>query len=176
MFSTEQLQQYALWSGYATLAFAGLTLLSWILKWGFRFRLVGVTGFMGVLTGGLLGLSLGLFVRPVIPGAIHYSRVYDSGATLVVIAVPPTVTAAETEATLQQAAIDLYSPGRLATGDNKMMIRARTVVHPKPGVSQLVYVGQVRRSLGVRDDDQAEVTVFSDVLAQLARDGGGKAT
>ncbi len=169
MISTAQFQLFTLWSGYATLALAALTLLAWLLKWGFRFRLVGITGFMGVLTGGLFGLSLGLFVRPNIPGAVRYVRAFDTGATLVVIAVPPTITESEVDATLRQAAIDLYSPGRLATGDNKMTIRARAVLHPEPGVSQLVYVGQIRRSLANREDNEATVEIFKDQLAQLPK-------
>ncbi len=169
MISTEQFQLFALWSGCATIALGILTGLAWVLKWGIRFRLVGVTGFTGVLTGGLFGLSLGLFIRPEIPGAVHYTRAFDTGATLVVIAVPPTVTESEVEATLRQAAIDMYSPGRLATGDNKMLIRARTVLHPKPGVSQLAYLGQIRRSLGEREDPNAAIELFKDQLAQLPK-------
>ena len=169
MISAEQFQLLALWSAYATLALGILTGLGWLFKWGFRFRLVGITGFMGVLTGGLLGLSLGLFIRPAIPGAVHYTRAFDTGATVVVIAVPPTVTESEVEATLRQAAIDMYSPGRLATGDSKMLIRARTVLHPAPGVSKLAYLGQIRRSLGERDDPDAQVEIFKDQLAQLPK-------
>jgi hypothetical protein len=169
MISAEQFQLFALWSGYATIALGLLTGLAWILKWGIRFRLVGITGFMGVLTGGLVGLGLGLFIRPEIPGAVHYTRAFDTGATLVVIAVPPTVTESEVAATLRQAAIDMYSPGRLATGDNKMLIRARTVLHPEPGVSKLTYLGQIRRSLAEREDPEAVVEIFKDQLAQLPR-------
>lgn len=169
MISSEQFQLFALWSGYATIALALLTGLGWFLNWGIRFRLVGITGFMGVLTGGLLGLGLGLFIRPEIPGAVRYTRAFDTGATLVVIAVPASVTADEVTATLQQAAIDLYSPGRLATGDNKMLIRARAVLHPEPGISKLVYVGQIRRSLSLREDPDAAVEIFADQLAQLPK-------
>jgi Protein of function (DUF2518) len=169
MISSEQFQLLALWSGCATIALLLITVLGWLLKWGIRFRLVGITGFMGVLTGGLFGLGLGLFIRPVIPGALHYTRAFDTGATVVVIAVPPTSTATEVEATLQQAAIDLYSPGRLAAGDTKMLIRARAVLHPQPGVSKLVYVGQIRRSLALRDDPDAVVEIFQDQLAQLPK-------
>lgn len=169
MFSTAQLQTFAIWSGYFTLFCAALTVLGWLFKWGIRFRLVGVTGFMGVLTGGIFALSLGLNPRAEIPGAVRYSRVYDTGAAQVVIAVPPDISADGLEATLRQAAADIYSSGRMAQGRPTMTIRARTIVHPRPGVSHVVYLGEVQRSLAVRNDEQMTITVFSDKLAQLPK-------
>lgn len=167
MFSTEQLQTYALWSGYLTLFCAALSLLAWLLKWGIRFRLVGATGFMGVLTGGLFALSLGLYSRPIIPDAVRFSRVFDTGGTNVVVAVAPTLNETQLRATLEQAALDLYSPGRLSQGTDKMTIRVRTVVHPEPGISKLVYLGQVKRSLLSRTDAQPEFEIYADQLAKL---------
>ena len=69
MLSPSDFLQYTQWSGIATVAFAVLTLLAFILKWGLRFRLVGTTGFMLVLTAGLFSLSLAPLSRTVIPGA-----------------------------------------------------------------------------------------------------------
>ena len=58
MLSTTELFIATKWFGIATIGFFLLTTLGFILNWGFRFRLVGVTGFMGVLTAGLFGLRL----------------------------------------------------------------------------------------------------------------------
>lgn len=173
--STEQLLTFARWSGYFTLFCAVLTGLGWILKWGIRFRLVGVTGFMGVLTGGLFALSLGLYSRPDIPGAVRYWRVFDTGSTQVVITVPNTITESELDATLRQAASKLFSPGRMSQGEEFITIRARTVLHPEPGVTQPLYLGQVKRSLLNREDNTPIVEIFADKLAQLPKvesDGG----
>jgi hypothetical protein len=173
--STEQLLTFARWSGYFTLFCAALTGLGWILKWGIRFRLVGVTGFMGVLTGGLFALSLGLYSRPDIPGAVRYWRVFDTGSTQVVITVPNTITESELDATLRQAASKLFSPGRMSQGEEFITIRARTVLHPEPGVTQPLYLGQVKRSLLNREDNTPIVEIFADKLAQLPKvesDGG----
>lgn len=173
--STEQLLTFARWSGYFTLFCAALTGLGWILKWGIRFRLVGVTGFMGVLTGGLFALSLGLYSRPDIPGAVRYWRVFDTGSTQVVITVPNTITESELDATLRQAASKLFSPGRMSQGEAFITIRARTVLHPEPGVTQPLYLGQVKRSLLNREDNTPIVEIFADKLAQLPKvesDGG----
>lgn len=167
MFSTEQLLIYAHWSGYLTIAFAVIAIVGWLLKWGIRFRLVGITGFMTVLTGGIFALSLGLYIRPTVPDAVRFACVFDRGGTNVVIAVPPTVTETQLQATLKQAALDLYSPGRLAQGTDKLTIRARTVLHPEPGVSKLVYLGQAQRSLLSRQDNEIAIEIDPVQLAEL---------
>jgi hypothetical protein len=158
------------WSGIATIAFLLLAGLGFLFKWGIRFRLVGITGFMAVLTGGLFALSLVPLTRTEIPGAIRYARVYDNGSTQTVIAVPPTVTESELEATLRQAAGDLFSPGRFSRGEDKLTIRARTIVHPEPGVSKPLYIGKVRRSLAVRDDEEMELKIYSEKLPKLPKE------
>lgn len=167
MLTTADFLTYTRWAGIATLAFAALTILSFVVKWGIRFRLVGVTGFMAVLTGGLFALALVPFTRTVIPGAVKFSTIYDTGATQAVIAVPSTITVTELDATLRQAANDLFSPGRLGRGQEKLTIRVRTILHPEPGVSEPVYLGQIRRSLTVREDDEMTIELFPDSLAKL---------
>ncbi len=169
MLSTAQLIQAAQWSGVATIALGVVAGLAFFFKWGIRFRLVGATGFMGVLTGGIFALSLGFYNRPVIPDAVHYSRVFDTGAAQVVIALPPTVTQTQIEATLKQASIDLFSRGRLSQGTDQMKIRARTILHPKPSVSQPLYLGEISRSLSQREDEHATIKLYFDQLAQLPK-------
>lgn len=164
---TSNLLTYAQWLGYFTLFCVAVTIVAWLFKWGIRFRLVGVTSFMTVLSVSTLALGLGLYSRPTIPGAVKFSRVFDTGATQVVVTVASDITPTELEATLRQAAADVYSPGRGSQGTNKMLIRARTVLHPQPGVSKLVYLGQVERSLATREDDAMALQVFSDQFQQL---------
>ncbi|MBW4418362.1 MAG: Ycf51 family protein [Myxacorys californica WJT36-NPBG1] len=169
MFETDQLFTSAQWSGIATIAFLVFTILAFLFKWGFRFRLVGATGFMAVLTGGIFALALALYTRPSIPNAVRYSRVFDTGAAQVVIIVPPTVTETQLEATMHQASLDLFSPGRLSQGSDRMTIRVRTITHPKPGVSQPLYLGEVQRSLSAREDESATFDIYRDRLAQLSQ-------
>jgi len=152
---------------YATLAFGALSLLGFIFKWGFRFRLVGTTGFMIVLTCGAFGLSIVPFIQTTIPGSIPYQVTFDNGAAQAVIAVPPTVTETELDATLRQAATNLFSLGRSGNLNEKMLVRARTFLHPEPGVSVPLYLGEVKRSLALRKDDQMEVTLYPERFAQL---------
>ncbi|MGC1307890.1 MAG: Ycf51 family protein [Phormidesmis sp.] len=143
MLTPEQFLQATGWFAIGTLVFGLVTALAFIFKWGLRFRLVGATGFMGVLTVGMFGLSFQPLTRTVIPGAVPFKTVFDSGAAQVVITVPNTITPTELEATLQQAASDLLKPSRIGgMGQAKPVIRARAIVH-EPGISKLVYVGQV---------------------------------
>ena len=64
---------YAKWLGIATIASLVVAIISFIAGWGFRFRLVGVTSFMGVLTAGVFALRLGLFPHTEIPGALFFN-------------------------------------------------------------------------------------------------------
>jgi Protein of function (DUF2518) len=166
MFSTAALQNYALWLAIAGGGLIVFTLLAWIQQWGFRFRLVGVTSFTFVVALSLFALSVSFTPRAVVPGAVHYSRIFDRQAGEAVIAIAPTVTADQVEATLRQAAIDLFSPGRNSP-DAMLTIRARTVLHPEPGLSMPLYLGQVRRSLRLREDPAVQVELYPGNLALL---------
>ncbi|WP_254173058.1 Ycf51 family protein [Planktothrix pseudagardhii] len=165
--STTDWLELSKWVGIATLAFAGITALAFIFKWGIRFRLVGITAFTGVLTVGVFGLSLGLFYHVEIPGALPYTRVFDDGGRQIVIAVPPNITETQLNATLRQAAANLYSPGRGGQFQEALLIRARTLVHPNAEVSQPLYLGQVKRSVIERENDNLEIQIFTKNLARL---------
>ena len=165
------------WLGFATLALAGITLLAFFLQWRFRFQLVGVTGFFAVLVLGSFGLSLGLFQRVEIPGAAPYQLVFDTGSNEAVIAVSPTIDETSLEATLQQAAYNLFSPGRFSakTGNANLIVRARVLTHPEPGISEPIYIGEVSRSLMERNDPNLQVTIYADRLQAIAADPGTSA-
>lgn len=161
---------YVQYSAIATLVFLGLTLLAFVLKWGIRFRLVGVTSFMAVITISIFGLGLGLLTKNEIPGAVRYTRVYDNGGTQVVIAVPTEITETQLDATLRQASSNLFSYGRVGIGGtNEFIIRARTLLHPKEGVTIPVYLGQATRPLGEKQDNAVKIEIFPKALAQLPK-------
>jgi len=170
-------EQFWIATGYfaiGTLLFGAVTALAFVLKWGIRFRLVGATGFMGVLTAGMFGLSFEPLTRAVIPGAIPYTTVFDSGASQIVIAVPNEITRTELEATLAQAASNLFKPSRLGgMGQAVPTIRARAIAH-KDGASELLYVGKVTPSQNTRRDSTAAekaplVEIYADQLAKANR-------
>jgi hypothetical protein len=128
---------------------------------------VGITGFMGVLTGGVFALGLVPFTRTIVPGAAHYSLVFDDGAAQAVITVPPSITPSEVEPTLRQAAGDLLLRyGRLSRGGTLPIVRMRTLLHPELGISQPLFLGQAQRNISDATDP-VKVEIFADKLASL---------
>jgi Protein of function (DUF2518) len=169
MITTAEFFQYFQWSGIATLAFAVVTILALVLNWAFKFRLVGATGFMVVLTAGLFALGLVPIVHTNVPGALHYSLIYDNGSDRATIVVAAPVTEAGLDATLRQAAADLYSYGRSGSADKQLKVRARSVIHPSPGVSEPLVLGEVTRSLGGGEEGALAVKIDRANLAKIAQ-------
>jgi hypothetical protein len=160
----------AKWLGIATVVSLVVAIVSFFLGWSWRFRLVGVTSFMGVLTAGFFALGLGLFPHAEIPGAARYSLTYDNGANQAVVAVSPKIGKSAIKPTLIQAATDLYSYGRTGSGGNdQFTIKLRTVLHPQPGVSQPLFLGTAKRSITARRSEDIEIEVFDQNIAQLPR-------
>jgi hypothetical protein len=170
--TTAEFFQYCQWAGIATLAFAAITMLALVLNWSFRYRLVGATGFLGVLTAGLFALSLVPIVHTTVPGALHYSLIYDNGSDRATIAVPTPISETGLDATLRQAAADLYSYGRSGQAGRQLKIRARTVIHPRPGVSEPLVLGEVTRSLATGKDRGLELKIDRGNLAKVAQAQG----
>ncbi len=152
---------------------AVLTLLAWIRNWPLKFSLVGYTAFMLVLTAGCFALSLGPIFRSRIPGAVHYTTVYDQGADRAVIAVSPNITPEQLLLTLRQAASDLASSGRFSTGTSLFTLQARTVIHPEAGISVPLLLGTLQQPLGMRlrTDEELErqqIRLEEAAFAQLS--------
>ncbi|MFQ3679852.1 MAG: Ycf51 family protein [Pseudanabaenaceae cyanobacterium] len=153
--------------GLFVLAVTLLTGLAFAQKWGFRFRMVGITAFSVVLTVGLFALSLAPIVPTEVPGAAPYTVVFDRYGPEVAIAVPPNITATELAATLTQAGQNLAVPGRNGQGQTEMTVWARAIAHPQPGISEPVYVGTLRRSLQRGPDPNAVLVLKPEGLARL---------
>ena len=170
MLTPEQFLEATGWSAITAVAFAAITAIAFLLKWGLRFRLVGATGFMGVLTAGLFGLSFQPIIQTSIPGAVPYKTVFDSGSAQVVITVPNDITETALEATLQEAAVNLLKPSRIGgAGQKTPSIRARSIVHT-PGISELVYVGKVTPQVPTNGDSrEPKVEIYADRLAKINR-------
>ena len=143
------------------------TVILWVrgIKW--RFAFFGYTSFTALLAFGLAALSLGPIIRTTIPGAAAYTTVFDNGSTRAAIAVDGGISPETLALTLEQASQNLYSAGRYASTSNILTIRARTVVHPESGISKPLYLGQVQRSLLVRDDPNQDLSLDFDAFAEL---------
>lgn len=167
--TTADFLQATQWMGIITVVCAALAVLGFLFKWGIRFRLVGIASFMAVLTVGSFSLSLVPFAPTSVPGSVHYTVVYDNGATQVAIKVPPDITEAQLEATLRQAAINQFSSGRLSQGQNLLVLRARTIIHPEPGISKPLVLGQVKRSFSNQGENSWDVEIYHDRFAELPK-------
>ena len=124
---------------------------------------------MGVLTAGLFALSLVPIVHTNVPDAQHYSLIYDNGSDRATIVVKTPISETGLDATLRQAAADLYSYGRSGASDRQLKVRARTVIHPRLGISEPLVLGEVTRSLGGGEDSQLNVSIDRGNLAKVAR-------
>jgi hypothetical protein len=151
-----------------------ITTLAFIFKWGPRFRMVGITSFTGVLAGSVFGVAVGFNPHIAVPGALRYQMVYDSGGSEVVISIPAlpvggTIDAPTVNATLQDAALNLFSPGRYGKpGETQMLIRLRVLKHLDTGATEPIFVGEARRSLSSREDPSPQITVDPKAIARLA--------
>jgi hypothetical protein len=93
--------------------------------------------------------------------------VYDNGSNLAVVAVKPDVNLSEIDATLRQASNDLFAYGRIGKGDDRFTVRLRVINHLEPGVSEPLYLGQVRREL-IRDDADLDIQIYQENFKKLA--------
>jgi Protein of function (DUF2518) len=165
---TSDIFVYGKWLGFATIFCLLVAIIAFVVGWSFRFRLVGVTSFMGVLTAGTFALGLSFFPHQAIPGAARYTLIYDNGANQAVVAVAPNIEKSAIEPTLLQAVTDLYSYGRTGTdGNNQFTVKLRTVLHPQTGVSQPLLLGEAKRSLIVSGDEDIKINLFAKNLSSL---------
>lgn len=153
--------------GVFVLISALITGLAMSQNWGWRYRMVGVTLFSVVLVVGLFALSIEPITRSAVDGALPFKVVYDRFGPQATIAIAPNVTPEQLEATLRQASSNLFSSGRNAQGESQMTIYARTITHPREGLSKPVYLGQVKRSLTVRNDPNPQIEIYLENFAEL---------
>ena len=143
------------------------TLVLWIRNVKWRFAFFGYTAFTVVLSFGLAALSLGPIVRTSIPGAAPFVTVFDDGSTRAAIAVSADISPETLSLSLEQAAQNLYSAGRYASTSTTLTIRARAIIHPEEGITEPIYLGEVKRSLLVRNDPEQTITIDWNAFDRL---------
>ena len=138
------------WLGAASGVLAVLTVSGFLLRWGIRFRLVGVTSFTALLALSCLAFAVSYRPRVVVVGAVSVPIVFDNGADLVVAAAPADLPDAAIAPTLEQVARNLRGNGR-QTDDAIVRVRLRRTEARDAGVSEPVVLGEARRDL-IRGD------------------------
>jgi hypothetical protein len=134
------------WLGIAGAALLLITVLAFLLRWGIRFRLVGVSSFTVLLSLSCLAFAVSYAPRDVVEGAVSVPVVFDNGSDLVIAAAPADLPQEAYRPTVEQVARNLRGSGR--KGDNgEVHVRLRRVEAVAPGVDRPVILAEASRSL-----------------------------
>jgi hypothetical protein len=134
------------WLGIAGAALLMITVLAFLLRWGIRFRLVGVSSFTVLLSLSCLAFAVSYAPRDVVEGAVSVPVVFDNGSDLVSAAAPADLPEEAYRPTVEQVARNLRGSGR--KGDNgEVHVRLRRVEAVAPGVDRPVILAEASRSL-----------------------------
>jgi hypothetical protein len=143
-----------------------MTAFAFLTKQAWRFKVVGYTGFLGVLTTGLFALVPAFTPRTKIQGSQPYQIVFDQYRGRVVVAVADSMTPQALTSTLQQVRNQVGGTGR-RTGGGEIEIVARTLINSEPGVSQVLYLGTLVASL--TDKNREKITLSAASFSQLEK-------
>jgi hypothetical protein len=134
------------WLGAASGLLAVITIAAYVLGWGIRYRLVGITSFTALLSLSCLAFAVSYRPRVAVEGAVSVPVVYDNGSDLVVAAAPPDLDPAAVAPTVEQVARNLRGSGR-TTADAIVRVRLRRVDPQAPGLSRPVVLAEAQRNL-----------------------------
>ena len=134
------------WLGIAGAALLLITVLAFLLRWGIRFRLVGVTSFTVVLSLSCLAFAVSYAPRELVEGAVSVPVVFDNGSELVIAAAPADLPETAFRPSVEQVARNLRGSGR--RGDHGVVhVRLRRVEPVGPGVDRPVILAAADRNL-----------------------------
>ncbi len=142
------LEQAISWFAWLGLALFLLTLISFLIKWGIRFRLVGATVFSFLLSASLWAFTASYAPPVVVDGAKYVPIVYDNGYDLVVAQAQQDFPNDAIKPSLEQIAGNLKGGGRNGA---LVHVRIRKLENLGGNVSQPIIVGEV-----IRDIDQGK--------------------
>ena len=132
------------WLGVASAALLLLTLVAFVVRWGIRYRLVGVTSFTVLLSLSCLAFAVSYTPRQLVDGAVSVPVVFDNGTDLVVAAATADLDPAAFGPSVQQVALNLRGSGR---GTQLVEVRLRRVDSSTPGTDTPVVLATAIRNL-----------------------------
>ena len=132
------------WLGVASAVLLLLTVVAFVVRWGIRFRLVGVTSFTVLLSLSCLAFAVSYTPRQLVDGAVSVPVVFDNGSNLVIAAAPADLDAAAFAPSVQQVALNLRGSGR---GTQLVEVRLRRVEATAPGTDTPVVLATAIRNL-----------------------------
>jgi hypothetical protein len=134
------------WLGIAGAVLLLITVLAFLLRWGIRFRLVGVSSFTVLLSLSCLAFAVSYAPREQVEGAVSVPVVFDNGSELVIAAAPADLPEAAYRPTVEQVARNLRGSGRKGDG-GLVHVRLRRVEAVGPGVDRPVILAEASRNL-----------------------------
>jgi hypothetical protein len=134
------------WLGAASGLLALLTAAGFALRWGIRFRLVGVTSFTALLSLSCLAFAISYTPRVTISGAVVAPVVYDGGTDLVIAAAPAGLGQEAYGPTALQVASNLRGGGRTSP-DGLVRVRLRRIEPAGDGAGRPVVLAEAVRDL-----------------------------
>jgi hypothetical protein len=132
------------WLGVASAVLLLLTVVAFVVRWGIRFRLVGVTSFTVLLSLSCLAFAVSYAPRQLVDGAVSVPVVFDNGTDLVVAAAPADLDPAAFGPSVQQVALNLRGSGR---GTELVEVRLRRVEATAPGTDTPMVLATAIRNL-----------------------------
>ena len=132
------------WLGVASAVLLLLTVVAFLVRWGIRFRLVGVTSFTVLLSLSCLAFAVSYAPRQLVDGAVSVPVVFDNGTDLVVAAAPADLDPVAFGPSVQQVALNLRGSGR---GTELVEVRLRRVEATAPGTDTPVVLATAIRNL-----------------------------
>ncbi len=139
----ETLQSLTTKLAWTSLGLTLITLLSFIINWSQRFRLVGITGFTILLAASCWAFGVSYTPPVSIEGALNPPIVFDNGVDLLIAQAPADFPEEAIWPTLNQIA------GNIRGGRNgaDVHVRLRQILPAGEGISQPVILGEVVRDL-----------------------------
>ena len=132
------------WLGVASAALLVLTVVAFLVRWGIRFRLVGITSFTVLLSLSCLAFAVSYTPRQTVEGAISVPVVFDNGSDLVIAAAPADMPSEAFRPSVEQVAINLLGSGR---GTQVVEVRLRRVQSTAAGTDKPVVLATAIRNL-----------------------------
>jgi len=132
------------WLGVASAVLLVLTVVAFLVRWGIRFRLVGITSFTVLLSLSCLAFAVSYAPRQQVEGAISVPVVFDNGSDLVVAAAPAQMDPEAYAPSVQQVALNLRGSGR---GTQRVEVRLRRVEPKGEGSDVPVVLATAVRNL-----------------------------
>ncbi len=132
------------WLAWCGLGLTGLTILSFLINWNAKFRLIGASVFTLLLAGSSWAFTASYTPPLAIEGAKYAPVVYDNGSDLVVAQASKDFPEEAIQPTLEQIAGNLKGRG---VNGAMVHIRLRKLVNSNNGITTPIVIGEIIRDI-----------------------------